>query len=342
MLGALTLSAGSGVVLLNDQLSLDQSKPVVINADSSSPYGDGTLTIGWLKTMNTNNGNLTITCWDFDLETYQNGFVNASAGAMALHASKFSQSVGLGYFNKDMHISDTELGYINSASLEIGSILNGDITVANVTEVSSDAIGTLTLVATQGGHRVAFSEYHSAFNKGITVQAMQEIIVPASSIDGPHLVTQSSPTTLSTGTGKLRMEIGTSLSTTDQALLITASDFELIGSITTGTAPLEINCFDVSHLPGANAPDMNLGDLSGGLAIDSVELRALTATGAKFGGPHCGNINAAYLNKVSTDKLSGIVTLIASNENVKVNFKGNAQLFVVMLTVGYCRRIFNI
>ena len=330
VLGALTLTAGSGVVLLNDQLSKGSGKPVVIDADFEAPHDDGTLTIGWSKSLVTNGGDLTITCWDFDLETNGNAFINASTGGMTLHASQSGQTIGLGRFTKNMHVSVDELSYISSASLEIGSDLNGNILVAEITDSSSDSIGTLTLIATAAGNEVSFETYHSSFNKGITVQAMDGIIVPFSSIAGPAVITRSSPTTLSTGTGWLQLQVNTHLSTTNQELRITTTDMQIIGTITSGTASMEVNCFNDPR-PNANPPAMNVGDLSGGLALDNQEVQKLSATGIRLGGPYCGDITVSSLTRAHTANLASITTLIASNTGKQVNFIGNSLLSVAVV-----------
>jgi hypothetical protein len=131
--GSLTLSAGSGITLLNDVQGIAGGQAMVIASDYES-HGDGTLTVWAGRTATSNNGVLTVTAWDVDLA----GSLTVGTSSMRLFGSKATQTIGLGT-SKDMYLTDTELSRVTSAGgLQVGSSYSGSISVAGIIEASSD------------------------------------------------------------------------------------------------------------------------------------------------------------------------------------------------------------
>ena len=108
MAGETTLTAGAGVVLLNDLLAYNTNRPVVVNADYES-HGDGTFTIAAGKTVTSNGGSILVTAWDIDFQ----GRVVAGGSSLTIHGAAADQSVALGATAKDMQITDAEIGELH-------------------------------------------------------------------------------------------------------------------------------------------------------------------------------------------------------------------------------------
>ena len=172
--GTLTLVAGSGLVILDDMTSAAANKPLVFDVDFESE-GDGTLTVQTAKTITSNKSDVTITAWDIDLD----GSLTAGTLAISIHGAKVSQTIGIGAsLSQNMEILDGELGRLaTEAGLTMGDITTGEIQLNGVTDTSSDAVGTITLVATKDATIIQFKTGASAFNKGIVMQAMGGVSV---------------------------------------------------------------------------------------------------------------------------------------------------------------------
>ena len=72
--------------------------------------------------------------------------------------------MGLGATAKDMHVDDGELGRLTTnAGLFFGSSTNGVVTVTGITELNSNSVGTITLLATRADTKVEFLAAASSF-----------------------------------------------------------------------------------------------------------------------------------------------------------------------------------
>ena len=134
--GALTLFAGSGVVIQESLQSVSASvgNPMVINADYDSAARDGTLTLFDTKRISTNQGQITITAWDIDLSS--DADLDAGSNLMKIFASGAGEAIGFGEIDVfDLHLSDSELQHITAGQgLELGSSTSGTITVDGITD----------------------------------------------------------------------------------------------------------------------------------------------------------------------------------------------------------------
>ena len=117
--GILTLTAGSGVVLLDSMTSGANGKSLVIDADFESE-GDGTLTVWTGKTVTTTTSDITITAWDLDMS----GSMTTTTGdkTVSIHGSKDAQTIGIiglsSSVNRDMQISTAELQRITATGAQ--------------------------------------------------------------------------------------------------------------------------------------------------------------------------------------------------------------------------------
>jgi hypothetical protein len=179
--GALTLTAGSGIIFLDSMTGSAVNRSVVFNADTGLA-GDGTLTIVTGKSVVTNNSKMMLTTWDVDID----GSFSSGTAPLKVHGAKTDQTLGLGSI-QDLTISDAELGRMTMGGLTVGGTDTGNIFVSGLTDNSTAHIGETKMIATKRQRQVSFVTQPSSFNKGFTVQAIAGMIVSES------VTTKSSP-----------------------------------------------------------------------------------------------------------------------------------------------------
>jgi len=156
--------------------------------------------------VDSQHSRISITAADIDVL----GSLVAGTQGINMHASGYDRTIGLGSTAQDMHLADAELGNIWTADLTIGNQHSGNFIVDGVQDASTRTIGTFNLVAMKHARSVSFVTSASAFNKGITVQAMSGVILSES------VTTKNSQTILRAGTGSLSVISSKGISTTDQ------------------------------------------------------------------------------------------------------------------------------
>ena len=137
-----------------------------------------------------------------------------------------------------------------------------------IVDQSSDAIATLTLLATKQAKLVQFVSAPASFNKGVIVQAKGGIVMSDS------VTSKASSTDLVTGTGSLTIVAGKSLITTGQLLTITADDldFHTGATVSSGTALSNVYCYTEDTRIG-------LGGVSRDMTLTGAELQMWTTNG---------------------------------------------------------------
>ena len=322
--GALTIFAGSGVVIQESLQSVSSSSgnAFVLNADSDGINEDGTLTLFDTKIIRTNDGQITITAWDIDMNADSGGGADMDAGTNKMQifgSGLLLQSFGIGDIDIfHFHLTDSELQHITAEQgFSLGSSISGTITVDGVSEAGSAAVGTITLVATGAGKQVWFANSVSSFNKGLTVQAGAGIPIRKS------VTTKSGAAVYNAGTGTVAV-MGTSvLSTTDQDLTIISDNFQIpaSGTITTGTHGIEVNCFSADREVGLNKMSIS------GLTIEDTVLQKITANGMVLGGDQCGPITVSGISSASSGNIESIFTISAIRDNANVKFETYGSTF---------------
>ena len=331
--GALTLTAGDGIVLLTNITSLANGQPLVLNADYES-FGDGTLSVVQGRTVDTKKGSMLVTAWDVDLAGSLLVGDSTTLSYLSVHGSQALQTIGIGtvdpaenftrptnYSNytvptyKNLHITDAELSRITAvAGMQLGSSTSGHLFVNGVTDGSSDKIGTLTMMATAPDMLVFFNETASYFNKGIVVQAMGGVLMNASA------TTFNDAVVISAGTGTVTVSSPSSLSTTNQLLTITSDDFDVYADISSGTATTIIEC----KTPGRT---VGLGAGSGQMSITASEFGNFTATGMSIGGAVCGSQIVDGIQTTHSEKVTATLSLISIRDDSHTTFSGNPSTF---------------
>lgn len=293
---------------------------MVINADYDGT-GDGTLTVAAGKVINTNEGTLTVTAWDLDLQ----GTLQPGTETLVIHPAEVatSQTIGLGDTARDMHITDAELGRMSGISLTIGSSEAGSITVDNVSDENSGNVGTITLMTTRSEDQyVLFDTQPSSFNKGIIVQAAGGVFL------SQNVTTTNDATVLFAGEGEA-LDIDTDIffSSTNQLLTVTADDAIIDGSISTGDAALHMTC---SSLGGSGLGlTMEIGAMTNTqeFKYNYEEISRTTANGLYIGGGNCYRMTVGRITEASSNNIAGIVSLVSNRDGGKVTFFSTASTF---------------
>jgi len=340
--GTLTLMAGSGIVIHNEMNGMVSGSALVINSDYDS-HGDGILTIATNRTVYSNEGPISITAWDVDLQGYLNSGIDVvlSSGTIAFHGSQVDQTLSLGSVlngptAKDMHIHLAELDRITAVGgLSLGSDYTGTVTVDGIDALSSDTTATIQLVATKGGMRVEFAGSDSLFDKGIIVQGMGGVILSSS------VMTNNTATVLSGGTGTLTVAAAKSMSTYGEPLVIIVDDIDLVGNIKTDrpdvstidrstfatasqyTAHASLECYTAGRTVG-------LGTASAQLMLSNDELALMTGFGLQIGGANCGNQIVSGVTSAASNGIAEVISLMAIRDDASVSFVAASSTFSIL------------
>jgi hypothetical protein len=313
--GRLTLNARDGVVLNDNMLGQKIENPVMINADVDA-NGVGAFTLKSGITVNSKDSTVTITAADIDVF----GSLTTGTQGIILHASGTDRTIGLGSTVKDMHLADSELGHVTSTGLTMGSSHSGNVVVNGIQDSSTKTIGILVLVATKASRSVTFESNPSAFNKGITVQAIGGIVFSES------MTSKNSQTILQAGTGTLTVASTKSLATTNQELLITADDIDIKAgaTVSAGTAVVTITT------QGPNT--IGLGTTSEQMDIELSELQNIHASGLTIGSKTKKNksILVKGVTKTASSGITDFVSLIAAVDDSKVVFSTTPSTFAAL------------
>jgi hypothetical protein len=169
--GTLTLSSGTGIIVSAGLNSTIDGQATVINADdaggtwsAADTTGGGILTVAVPASLNTQDGQLTITASDIDIL----GNINTGTSTLLLTVSKSGAIVGLGATSnteKGFTLSGEELQRITSSGLTLGNEHNSSIEVDGITDANSQAItGIVSLVATSQNAAISFLSSSSTFS----------------------------------------------------------------------------------------------------------------------------------------------------------------------------------
>lgn len=188
-IGGIILNSGSNqfanIDLTNSgggTINLVTSIPLTVTGFSQSGTGTTTLNVNGLLTVpdgvsiNSDNGTLSITATDLDLDT--SGALNSGTANITITQNTTSGSIGLGDTAGTMSISGDELQRMTAANLTLTAPTDGQIIVDNITSSNSANIsGTTTLSATAGTlGSITFQNNPSTFN-ALTANADNGITV---------------------------------------------------------------------------------------------------------------------------------------------------------------------
>jgi hypothetical protein len=267
---------------------------------------------------------------------------------MSIHGAQAGQTLGLGA-NKDMYITDGELGRITSlGGLSFGSPHGLNTVVEGLTSVNNDALNIIELLATRSAGLVGLDTAVSTFDKGIIVQGAGGIVLSES------VTTTTSTTYLQTRTGTLTVVSGKTLSTTNQLLMLSVDDIDIQGDIETGTNYINLETYTDERLVGvgivtsptdadlvtgtrrrlvhATTAPAEYGAIVGHipraqLLLGGLDLEHITATGMVVGGLQCGTQFVSGVTAANSNNIDDILTLFANEDNEKIYFKDVASTF---------------
>jgi hypothetical protein len=175
--GTLTLQSTTGILLSAGLTSDIDNQDTFINSDDAGGVwsitdtsGIGILTISPPALLRTQDGQLTITASDLDLQ----GTIDTGQSSLLLTTSRTGSIVRLGVdtadndngkLNNGFTVSGTELQRITGAGLQLGNVVNSSIEVDGVTYANSQAIsGILSVVATAQNAGISFLTRSSTFS----------------------------------------------------------------------------------------------------------------------------------------------------------------------------------
>ena len=125
---------------------------------------------------------------------------------------------------------------------------------------------------------------------------------------------------LNAGTGSVTVSSTKSLTTSSQLLTVTADDMTIQGYINTGSDMIALSCTSSGRTVG-------LGAGAGQLSITAAEMNFIDSTGMTVGGNQCGSQTIDGVAAANTATLLGILTLLATRDDVKVTFTTNPSTF---------------
>ena len=305
-----TLLAADGITILTDVTGIG-NEALVLNADYET-FGNGVLTVGANKKISSTNTVITVTAFDLDLQ----GSLDAGSSNLIITGSLNDEMVGIGDSIGHLNVDNEEMQRMTSqAGLSIGNDRTASISLNNVTNSASQEIGTLTLIATRPTYNITFAGSASTFNKGLVVEASQGLILSAS-------VTTQGLTKMNAGTGTVTIEGSKALSTTNNLLILVASDFDIPGSIVSGNKSM--------HISTTTSKQISVGNyLTDAATLDASEFQHLHGAGLQiglFGGPNT-DVFVEDLDAAVTSNIVGICTFVATVDDSQITFRTAASTF---------------
>jgi len=128
----------------------------------------------------------------------------------------------------------------------------------------------------------------------------------------------------SEGDGTLTVWTGKTITSNKSDVTITAWDFDLDGSLTSGTRTISIHGSKVEQTIG-------LGAASKDSTVDTAELQRVTALGGiMLGSYSSGTMTVEGVTQANSDYLLPLVTLVAQHEDAQVIFENTASTFFAL------------
>jgi len=169
--GTLTLRSGTGIIVSASLNSAVDGQETVINSDDNGgtwtaavAHRSGLLTISPPAHLNSQNGQLTITASDLNLQ----GTVNTGTSTLLLTVSRSGTPIGVGATLNTQNgftVDGDEMQRVTSSGLALGNAISSNIEVNGVTNANSQAIsGIFTLTATNQNAAISFLESSSTFS----------------------------------------------------------------------------------------------------------------------------------------------------------------------------------
>ena len=306
----LNVNGGSGITF-NVGVTTDTGA-LTLDGDQDGD-GTGDVNLNSSAALISNNNNISIKANDIG---GSGGTINAGTGDVTITSSD-NEDINVGITTgSGMFVTGAELQNITAANLTFSTALGID--VKGITAANSDNIsGTTTFISTGG--TVTFSNTDSTFNT-IAANATGNIGISVNVTTDAGGMTFNADSD-DNGAGSFQVSDGNTVSTTNNALTITADDLDLntSGALNSGTATTTILVSD--------GGDIGLGATAGGMTISGAELQNITAANLIIGDSTTGNITVDNISATNSNGISGTVTLNATADNARIQFSGSASTF---------------
>ncbi|MCH1430703.1 MAG: filamentous hemagglutinin N-terminal domain-containing protein, partial [Chlamydiales bacterium] len=274
--------------------------------------GTGDITISADKTVTTTDGNLYFVGNDLHLD----GYLNTGTADIRIEASD-EGTLAMGDSTANFTIAGTELINMTGNNLVIGGVDTHDITVDNTTLTNSYAnlTGSLTIYAQSAESSIHFANNDSE-TRALNLYANKDVILSQNVTSTGY--TEVDADLDNTGIGDFTIDVGKTLSTTDNDFNLTANDIHLPGTINTGIANINMTNSDgeISKL-GNSAP-------SDGFNLDRDEFTRIFANDFTFqSNPSGGNIEIDGITFIDLIGIVGEKFIYATNNEATVTFLGD-------------------
>ncbi len=320
--GNLTLNAADDVVLSNansDITTSGGSYTVDANTDGDS-NGDYRQTNAG-SSVNTANGNISITANDFILD----GTHNSGNGSTSLLLSRSGTTLrlGSGGSSLDADISGTELQNLTANGLTIGGSNAATISVRGITAANSNNIsGTTTLSATSGTGTVTFDTAASTFNT-LAVNAGNGATFNQNVTTDTGSMTVNADSDAS-GAGDFNVATGVTLNTSGKNFSVTANNF-----ILTGTGAINAGAGIASLITSKAGTTVGLGGGTGTFNVTDAEADQITASSIEIGAANAGNIKVDNFSPANSSKL-----ILRTGGSLTEEGAGDAAADIVVTNLG--------
>lgn len=171
--GTLTMRSAAGIIIGAGLTSAIEGQETLINSDDTGGIWSATdlseigiLTISATADLTTNNGKLSLTASDIDLQ----GGIDTGTSTVLMTVSQTGSPITLGGssssngLNNGLSLSGVELQRITSSGMIFGNSVNSRVNVNGITqEESASVVGILSLVATSQNAGISFTTSSSTF-----------------------------------------------------------------------------------------------------------------------------------------------------------------------------------
>jgi filamentous hemagglutinin family protein len=274
----------------------------------------GNITVNGITAANSNNISGTVTL----NATQDNATLSFSGAASTFNAIAANADDGISI---SQNISTDVGGLALDGDADNAADINDNLTFSAGVTLSS--FGNITLDATIGNMSGAGALTLNA-RSGLT---FNDSLATAGA-------TALNADTNNNGSSMLTLAAGAALATGGNTLSITASDINVLGTITSGAAATTI-------LVSAGG-SIGLGATAGSMTIDGTELQNITANGLTIGDTSAGNITVNGITAANSNNITGTTSLVAGSNGAAVTFATAASTFNALTASGDNRVIVNV
>ena len=246
---------------------------------------------------------------------------SATAGAATITADISPANITNLHIIDNSTITGTAGGIVvGNLALTAAGTINFTDTTTNVTNLAvSNAGQAVTFTEADGVTIGSVNGVNGITSAALTVNANNGVTVAQN-------VTTTGIATVDTdfdnnGAGDFTVNTATALSTTNNALSVTANDIVISGTGTLNSGAA------ATTLLVSDAGTIGLGGTAGNWTLSGAELQQITATGLTIGDATNGNITVNGITAANSNNITGTTTLNATLDNASIAFSTGASTF---------------